>query len=97
MRFLAGAAGLGLAFIATSANAQVGYMVDSEAWRLMQHGGRIVATTPSTAFIRGRNGRMFECDVVESTANLKESFGGRIRFSGQPLKLISTCIALGER
>ena len=96
MKFLAGIAGFGLAAVATAAQAQVVSETNSEAWHLVRAGGQVVASTSSTVFIRGSDGRVFECDFADGTKALNERFGGRIKFSGLPLKLISTCNALGE-
>jgi hypothetical protein len=73
----------------------VSYPTNSQAAILIRNGGRVVASTTGTVFIRAVDDRLFECAVVGGNDMLNSMFNQHgIKFSGLQTKLISTCSEL---
>jgi hypothetical protein len=97
MRSLVGPIVLGLIVIGTlpARPDVVSYPTNSHAALLIRNGGRVVASTTSTVFIRAADDRLFECAVVGGNETLNSMFNQNgIKFSGSQTKLISECSAL---
>ena len=70
----------------------VSYTINSHAALLIRDGGRVVASTTGTVFIRAADDRLFECAVVGGNETLNSAFNQNgIKFGGLQTKLISAC------
>ena len=72
----------------------VSYPTNSHAALLIRNGGRVVASTTGTVFIRAADDRFFECAVVGGNETLNSTFNPGIKFSGLQTKFISACSEL---
>lgn len=68
------------------------YPTDSQAALLIRNGGRVVASTAGTVFIRAADDRLFECAVAGGDETLNSMLNQHgVKFSGLQTKLISAC------
>jgi len=73
----------------------VSYPTNSHAALLIRNGGRVVASTTGTVFIRADDDRLFECAIVGGNETLNSMFNQHgIKISGLQTKLISACSEL---
>jgi hypothetical protein len=99
IRWLVGPVVLGATVIGTvPARTDVAsYPTSSQAALLIRNGGRVVASTSGTVFIRAVDDRLFECPVVGGDEALNSMFKPGVKISGLQAKLISTCSELAAQ